>query len=69
MNTTVQRIHRTHYILISDKSIVSFNPINKSIEDMYKGNYTVSLDPPQLYNRPYKNKFGQIVCCESSLVD
>ena len=64
---TIQRVHRTHFLLNTPECVVSFNPASKSIADMLAGNYSVATLAPAHYNNPYKNNFGQMVCTESTL--
>lgn len=63
----LQKIHRSHYLYITKKYIVSFNPEKTPLVDIINGNYTVAISNTVSYNMPTKQSDGRIWCCESRL--
>jgi len=64
-----KRVHKTHWQMVTDSEIISFNPEKQSFENMEAGFFAIKFNPANLLQLPERNKEGKLLAVESNIKD
>jgi hypothetical protein len=62
-----KRIHRTHWQMVTDNEVVSFNPEKQTFENMKAGFFAIKYKPVNLLEYPKRARDNKLMVVESNL--